>query len=220
MIINKKEYKETKKEINKLSKNVNSLYMKFGFEKELDFFGEFGGDNTMFINIPSNIEKEIQKNNNLILSLDKKITEYDNFKRIERSKTIVSHVELFDDNTYMNIVNYIRSKECCEFFEDPVLDLYEIDLIHSSGKDEIILNDLYGKEIKIYIKKENQKIRKEFLNKNNDIYIDINFAELNYNDFIYIIDNDINFVISDDIDNDLYSLRVIFNKEYYKMLNY
>lgn len=220
MIINKKEYKEIKKEINKLSKNVNSLYMKIGFEDELYVSGELDGNNIMIIHIPFHIEKEIQKNNNLISSLDEKITEYDNFKRIERSKTIVSHVELFDDNTYMNIVNYIRSKECCEVFEGPVLDLYEIDLIHSSGKDEIILNDLYGKEIKIYIKKENQKIRKEFLNKNNDIYIDINFSELNYNDFIYIIDNNIDFVISDDIDNDLYSLRVIFNKEYYKLLNY
>lgn len=220
MIINKKEYKETKKEIKKLSKNVNSLYMKIGFEDELYVSGELDGNNIMIIHIPFHIEKEIQKNNNLISSLDEKITEYDNFKRIERSKTIVSHVEFFDDDTCMNIVNYIRSKECCEVFEGPVLDLYEIDLIHSSGKDEIILNDLYGKEIKIYIKKENQKIRKEFLNKNNDIYIDINFSELNYNDFIYIIDNNIDFVISEDMDNDSYSLRIIFNKEYYKMLNY
>lgn len=220
MIINKKEYKEIKKEINKLSKNVNSLYMKIGFEDELYVSGELDGNNIMIIHIPFHIEKEIQKNNNLISSLDEKITEYDNFKRIERSKTIVSHVEFFDDDTCMNIVNYIRSKEFCEVSEDRALDLYEIDLIHSSGKDEIILNDLYGKEIKIYIKKENQKIRKEFLNKNNDIYIDINFSELNYNDFIYIIDNNIDFVISDDIDNDLYSLRVIFNKEYYKLLNY
>lgn len=220
MIINKKEYKEIKKEINKLSKNVNSLYMKIGFEDELYVSGELDENNIMIIHIPSHIKKEIQKNNALISSLEEKIIDYNNFKTIERSKTIVSHVEFFDDDTCMNIVNYIRSKECCEVFEGPVLDLYEIDLIHSSGKDEIILNDLYGKEIKIYIKKENQKIRKEFLNKNNDIYIDINFAELNYNDFIYIIDNNIDFVISDDIDNDSYSLRVIFNKEYYKLLNY
>lgn len=109
------------------------------------------------------------------------------------------------------------------FVNDSVIeDTFELkdNLIYDYLKDEIkLLNfDKSGIEFSIYKAKANTKINTELFNEDNNIYKDFGVSDLSYNDYLYIKDKFLKYKILSMIN--YYSIRIIFNEEYYKLLEY
>lgn len=143
-----------------------------------------------------------------------RIRELTFLKNLIKSDTVIllkGNISIVDS---ISIVDFIKNNIIKNVFET------ENDFMYINLKYEFKILNFDKSEIEwfIYKDKVDTKINIELLNEDNSVYKDFGVSDLSYNDYLYIKDKCLKCKILSELD--YFSIRIIFNEEYYKLLEY